>query len=402
MKWYGVSTAFLLALVIAGSLRAAASESAVNMNDPDLQHAVQLYEQRKMAEAAAAFEIVVARYPTDAAAHEKLGASLVGRAAGQADPNAMRADRLYARKELLRAKELGDDSDLCRLLLTDLPEDGSFQPLSSKADVDAALREGEAAFSRADWPKAIAAYSRAWDLDPSQPAAAIYIGDTYYSMKNMDQAELWFARAIKADPNGETAYRYWGDALMVQGRMKEARAKYIEGIVAEPYSPATAVGMRKWLAANGLQWKTVPITLPPSPKVGKDGKVDIMIDPTTLNDPDGAAAWVVYLGERSAWMQEKFLAEYSAEKTYRHSLAEELSALTATVALALMPVDKGLHKPNASLALLGKLSQEGMLEAFTLLSHADAGLAKDYPAYRDAHRDKLIAYLDEYLVPPTP
>jgi len=401
-KWNNVLAGTVLFAIVTGSLHAGAPEAQVNVNDPDRQNAVLLYQQRKMAEAAAALEMVVTRYPADASAHEMLGASLLGRAAGQTDPNLAKADRLRARKELLRAQELGDSSDLCRILLADIPEDGSTTPLSSKADVDAALREGEAAFSKADWPTAIAAYTRAWNLDPSQPVAALFLGDTYYSMKDMDQAERWFAKAVHADPNTETAYRYWGDALMLQGRMKEARAKYIEGIVAEPYRATSTVGLRKWLSANGLQWKAPPITLPAGPKSDKDGKIEIPVDQSMLKDPDGAAAWLIYLGVRSSWMTKDFLAAFPAEKTYRHSLAEELAALTTTVAFGQMPVDKEKPKRSATLEALAKLSQEGLLEAFTLLSNADAELAKDYPAYRDAHRDKLIAYLDEYLVPAAP
>jgi len=162
------------------------------------------------------------------------------------------------------------------------------------------------------------------------------------------------------------------------------------------------MGLHKWLSTNGLKWKTVPIVLPPGPKAGKDGAVEISIDPSMLANPDGAPAWLLYLAERSAWMKKKYLAENPTEKTYRHSLAEELSALKTTLILGQTPVDKVKHKRSASLETLVKLNQEGLLEAFTLLSNADADLAKDYAVYRDAHRDKLIAYLDEYLVPSAP
>ena len=405
MKRHDVLATVLLAACSAGPMRADTPTAPVNADDPDRQQAIRLYEQRRMPEAASLLETVVGRYPRDTYAHEILGSALVSRAATQPTTELARADRLRARQELLRARELGDHSDLCRLLLAEIPEDGSFAPMSAKADVDAALREGEAAFSSADWPKAIAAYTRAWDLDPTDATAALFLGDTYYATKDMDRAAEWFARSIQANPDLETPYRYWGDALMVQGKAREARARYIEGIVADPYRAASSSGMHKWLVANGLQWKSAPLRLPPAPKLDEHGRIEIPVDASMLTDdaqsPD-AAAWLVYQGERSEWMRHKYVEQNPGAKTYRHSLAEEIAALQAMLVLGEATGNQDPHRQGASMAALKKLNAEGLLEPFILLSNADAGLAEDYPAYRDAHRDKLIAYLDEYLVPAAP
>jgi len=43
-----------------------------------------------------------------------------------------------------------------------------------------------------------------------------------------------------------------------------------------------------------------------------------------------------------------------------------------------------------------------LLEPFALLNRADAEIAKDYPSYRDAHRDVIYHYLDEIVVPKAP
>jgi len=56
-----------------------------------------------MPEAAALLEKVVSRNPDDVAAHEALGVAVLSRADTEGDPEKARADRLYARKELLRA-----------------------------------------------------------------------------------------------------------------------------------------------------------------------------------------------------------------------------------------------------------------------------------------------------------
>ena len=126
-----------------------------------------------MPEAANLLEKVVAKHPTDVAAQEALGAALVGRAETQTDAEKARAGTLLsARRALLHAKELGDTSDLCRILLAQIPETGESAPLAAKPEVDAALKLGEAAFAKGAWQEAIAAYTSAWDLDHNWRAAS--------------------------------------------------------------------------------------------------------------------------------------------------------------------------------------------------------------------------------------
>jgi tetratricopeptide (TPR) repeat protein len=394
--------AIVLCSVVLGSAAAVtAAESpgdATGANDPERQRAFEVYREHEMPEAAALLEKVVARDPTDVAAHEALGVALVSRAATESSPEKAQADRLYGRKELLRATELGDKSDLCRILLAQVPESGEVPALSEKADVNSLLQAGEAAFAAADWQKALAAYSDAWDRDHTG-TAALYVGDTYFSLKDMDRAGEWYAKAIELEPNRETAYRYWGDALMAQGKMKEARAKYIDGVVADPYEATSVAGLRKWLTKNKLEFKKLPITLPPGPSVGKDGKTTINVDASMLDKSDVAAAWLAYSAVRGQWQEGQFLKTFPQEISYRHSLAEEVAALGSVVLVYRELTGEKARKKDASLELLEKFTDDGLVEPFVLLAHADAGIAKDYSAYRDAHREKLATFLDQYLVP---
>jgi tetratricopeptide (TPR) repeat protein len=391
----------ILLLCLAATAQAELSTDAVDVDDPDRKQAFQLYNQHNLPEAADLFEKVVANHPNDVAAQEAFGVALVGRAEIQTDADKARADRLTARNALLRAKELGDNSDLCRILLAQIPQTGEPTLLASKPEVDAALKLGEAAFAKGAWQEAIAAYTSAWDLDPSW-RAALYLGDAYYAMQDMQRAGEWFAKAIELEPDREQAYRYWADALLKQGKMKEARLKYIEGVVAEPYNAASSAGLRKWLTQNKLTLKRIPITLPPGPSVDEDGKTSINIDASMLAKPDAGAAWIGYSTMRATFRQNQFPKMFPHAKTYRHSLAEEEYALSSVV---LIYRETSKNKPKSkdpSLDLLAKFEDEEMLAPFVLLTHADEGIAEDYNPYRTAHRDKLIAYLDRYLVPPAP
>src|SRR5262249_1922442 len=385
-------TAFAVVLVVSVLSVAQTTES----NDPERDRALRVYHEHKMPEAAALLEKVAARLPNDAAVHEALGSALISRAETQTDPEKRKADRLYARKELLRARELGDTSDLCRVLLAGIPEDGSDIPYSENKEVEGVMSRGEAAFARGDFDHAIQEYSRALEMDPKLYLAAVYVGDMYFRQRKMDQAGEWFARAIQIDRDQEVAYRYWGDSLLLQGKMKEARTKYIEGLIADPYRQTSWGGLNNWVHQNHETLKSISIQRPAAPTFDAKGNSNITLDPTSLGKNDGGEAWMTYSIERVLWHNEKFAKEFPQEKTYRHSLQEEASVLRLTVtAFDANQKKKKIKNPDPSLVFLSRLQADGMIEPYVLLVLPDAGISQDYPAYRAANRDKLTAFVDK-------
>ena len=63
---------------------------------------------------------------------------------------------------------------------------------------------------------------------------------------------------------------------------------------------------------------------------------------------------------------------------------------------------KKTGNPDPGLLLLSQFKAEGMLEPYVLLIKPDKEIAQDYSAYRAAHRQKLIEFVDKYVVPPAP
>ena len=53
---------------------------------------------------------------------------------------------------------------------------------------------------------------------------------------------------------------------------------------------------------------------------------------------------------------------------------------------------------NPSLRDLLKLREEGLLEAYVLFRRADDEISEDYKKYRDANREKLRRYLNEWYI----
>lgn len=313
--------------------------------------------------------------------------------------------RLKARAAFLKAKEFGVSIPEIDLIVSSIKADGGDKNDSDNPQAQAALDEAFPLFASGDYKKAVVAYERAATLDPNHYEAALYTGNTYYSLKDYDKAGAWFAKAIAIDPNREVAYRYWGDGFMNSGRNKEAQDKFFDAVVAEPYSSSAWRGLIQFAQHTNLKLAHPKIEIPVNVSSSENGNTNITLGADSLkgNDDDGSFAWTIYGISRAGWQTGKdgklsadFSKAYPNEKIYRHSLAEETNALRTV--LGVLKESKNAKKLNPSLAMLKKLNDEGLLEAYILLARPDAGLRQDYAAYREANRDKLKRYLAEYVV----
>ncbi len=381
-----------------------AQASFSQAEDPARHEAFALYDSGKYADAMPLLEKVVANHPDDINAKEHWAFSMVGYAATLSDPEMRKKVRAHARRLAVQLKDAGDNSNLLQTMLLSLPEDGSESSFSNRKDVDEAMKAAEADFGRGDLDKAREGYIRALLLDPENYEAALFIGDVYFKQHTYGSAGEWFAQAIQIDPNRETAYRYWGDALTSASKNDEARGKFIDAVVAEPYSKNAWIGLRQWVGRNKVKLNVLVLQDKSSTQIdGKDAT--ITIDSNSLSgDNAGTAAWLAYSATRLEWQHEKFKKEFPNETAYRRSLKEEAEALHTMVSVLADDAKSKKKAKNIDPALLTlvQLDQEGFLEPFVLFNRADAGIARDYAAYRAAHRDVLRRYLDEFVVPKAP
>jgi len=397
--WLLIAVLFITVFVLPG--RSWAHAQTTEDFETLRQRAQQLYEEHRLVEAMPLFEKLVAMKPENSLYHERLGFCILGYAGTLTDREAERKQRLRARLELLRSKELGGKSNLLLVLLEGLPEDGGRSEFSSRKEVDEAIRDGEAAFGRGDMDAAAKAYRQALVLDPKSYEAALFLGDVYYKQKKWDAAGEWFAVAVQINPDIETAHRYWGDALVSAGKMAEARARFIEGVIAAPYARTSWVGIVQWAQRQNLTLTHPRIESPNATKDEK-GQSNIIIDSASLNAKDGRQHWMLYEMSRQAWKLATFKEKFPSEKEYRHTLQEEAESLELVAQLVAEDVkQKKIKKLDPSLASLLKLREAGLIEAFVLLARPDQGIARDYEAYRKENREKLRKYLDEWVVPKT-
>ncbi len=394
-KWPGL--AFILLLVLCGApWHAAAQADAANADyAAKRKKAEGLVNQGQYLEALPLLEELVKSNPKDDDALVALALSLVKHAATLTDQQAAVKERLRARALLERAQDLGNTSQVAQnlsQLLEELPKSGDLK-FSNNPAVEEAMRAGEAAFSRRDFPEAVKNYTKALELEPKNYYAALFIGNAYDRQHNFAKAAEGYEHAIQLGPNIETAYRYYAIMLANRhGEMAKARTMLIAAAVAEPYNNIVWRELQTWAALNQGEIKTVHIAVPPPAKNNPE------------LSPIGSAAWEAYYTVKTRWRQGEFKKRFPQEAEYRLTLAEEAEALGAA-ALNLQklkenPKTTALVTNERRLSLLVALHQSGLIEPYVLFSlgEDDAGIANDYAVYREKNRSKLEEYLDKFVV----
>src|SRR5689334_14265799 len=302
---YKIQKIGILVLLLAASV-----VTATGQVDQDRQRAFQLYHDGKYVEALPLFEQLALKYPDDPAVIENLGMLVFTQSAYLKTPEERKSARKRGRALLVQAQKLGaDDTMLSALIAGIAPDGGDDGSFSAKKEVDEAMHEGEAAFAKGDFPKALESYQRALLLDPTLYEAALYIGDVYFKTAEQVKAADWFGRAVKINPDRETAYRYWGDSLMKQGKVTEAGDKFVEAYIAEPYNRLARAGFVSWGEKVHVELAHPKVEFPANVKPQNEKETTITLDPDLLKKDDkggSSAAWLTYSLVRANWASSEF------------------------------------------------------------------------------------------------
>jgi len=185
---------------------------------------------------------------------------------------------------------------------------------------------------------------------------------------------------------------------MRQQKYDQARDLYVESYIRQPYSSLAISGLSQWSKETKTNIEHPKIDFPTSVTFDEKGDAKINLDSSLLlgGKDDGSFAWISYGVTRTTWHKEKFAKTFPAEKAYRHSLPEEAEAIRSVLTLA--TAGKKVKRLSPTLAMLKKLNDEGLLEAYILLARPDQGIAADHPAYLKQDPDKLRKYVVEYVL----
>jgi tetratricopeptide (TPR) repeat protein len=397
------ATAVGFALILTTTVSSAQTAEKPAPDDPERQHAQELYDRGNFVAAMPLFEKLSAEHPTDNLLKGRWAWCIFGYSATLTDIELQKKARVRARTVALQAKEMGNTDQLLQVLL-DLPEDGGLAgKFSDRKDVDTIMKAAEANFARGEFDKARDGYMQASLLDPKNYDAPLLIGDVYFNQHVYGSAGAWFERATQLDPNRETAFRYWGDALAALEKDDDARSKYIDAIVAEPYTRLSWTGLQKWLKRNKLELNNIQLKNGAAVTQKDDKNTTITLDPSSFggkHDPNGPA-WMTYGIGVASWHGDKFKKEFPNEPKYRRTLKEEADALGLMVTVIKEQKDYKKHFKDLDpgLQALIKIQELGFLEPFVLLNRADGDIAKDYEPYRAANRENIRRYLNDFVVP---
>jgi tetratricopeptide (TPR) repeat protein len=386
-------------LLFVPMLAAQAQQQQTGNYEAERERAFEFTRAGRYGDALPILEKLAAAKPNDAQVLEQLGIAVLAKSEAIKDEEARRLERKRGREILVRAKELGANGALLMTALEGIPPDGSTISLSANKDAEEALREGEAAFQHGQYDKALAAYERAFKLDPKLYEAALFAGDVYFNTKRYEKAGEWFARAVALKPDREQAHRFWGDALLALGKMDAARDRFIDAALAEPDNRLVWEAFNRWAEKNNVTLAHPEIDVLAEVKIEDEKNISVYINPDLRESTDGSRAWEFYALTRVEWITKQFPKEFPNEQGYRHTLREETAALLKVIETAGEDLKSGKVKSlSPSLANLIKVNQAGLLEAYVLLARADDDILVDYEDYRKNNRDKLKRYLTEFVI----
>jgi tetratricopeptide (TPR) repeat protein len=357
-----------------------------------------LGEAHRYLEAAAIYEELLKIQPENPLLLAQLANMLYMQGLTETDPAKIKSMNKRARVLAEKAEKLGTTSPLTPMLLASIRPDGSTAKIakgtfSKHEDVEQLIREGEAAFGRTDYAKAVECYQKAFELEPTNYTAALLTGDAYFAERQLVDACEWFRKAIEISPETETAHRYLGDALAKRARRDEAFHEWIAALVCEPYLRQTRQNFTAQMrAAAEAKGRSVPLF--PAMRSSLEGKqIKLSVD------PDDGMLIMAYNICAMGWRLKEFAERFPNEKASRRSLPEEILAINSMLEVAESskePDKIELKKWQPVIDGLAALKREGLLEAYVFFERADKELAKDYPQYRAGHRAELERYIRLY------
>lgn len=384
--WFAATAAsiFLLTAAVAGQTDAQLGEAAIK--------GLTLFEQGRHIEAIPHLDLLAKAMPDTPNLRLMYGIALLTKSKQVTNGDEAKQLSAAALVEFQAAKRLGVKSKELDsfILLLGGDKAGEATGTEKMTDAEKALNEAELNFARSNYDEAIALYLKALNLDPKLYYAALHGGNAYLAKQDFDNAEKLFQKAIAIEPRIETAYRYSATPLMRQKKYDQARDRYIDAYIAEPYEAKATGGISQWAEITGAKLEHPKVKFPEVTDT-TDGKPALTSN--KAKEDGKTLAWKGYTAARADWRKTRFASAFPGEKTYRHSLTEEIDAIRSALTIA-----RENKVDDAELKILQKLDAEGLLESFILLAHVDEGIARDYRPYWTDNRPKMRLYVLNYVI----
>ena len=262
--------------------------------------------------------------------------------------------------------------------------------VSCPQEAVAAFNSAEERFARAEYSQAKPFYERAVGLCPESASYKVMYGDSFFALGDIPNARAQYDLALALSPHDWMALRFRGDSYAKEGDFVRARQDAIASVAAN-----VTYGFG-WRYLEGLQSQTggafhyVQVEKPP---------------PMT---PDATGKQQVVAGGDVGIMRYQ-LAKLTLTRLHPSAnpltdpMELERTAIRGMITATLGSDPSFLDRPeNALWRLFAEADAAGYLDEAIFVLWLDAALVPAYLAHRDAHRDRIEAYISLYLAPAAP
>lgn len=249
--------------------------------------------------------------------------------------------------------------------------------------------EAERLFGEQEFRASLPYYEQASAQCPQSSAILRSKADAYYALGEFETSRRILREAVAAGPWDRAAWRYLSDAERNVGDMPAAWEAAIFSVLSDPLYEMGWVTLR---STSGMPYRRIRIDKPWIEQT-EAGPVVHIVDPDPLRPADdddvSRPLWVRYAGA---------IAYLDRDEGSRLDAERERVRVTLTEFERLR-----LENPDAHSAfwdLLAEARDDGYTDEAIFLLLPDNELASEYAAYRDANRDRLVAFVKTKLAPP--
>ncbi len=262
-------------------------------------------------------------------------------------------------------------------------------PLDCPKSAEDAWDEAERLFSALELRASLAYYEAAAAECPRSSAILRSRADAYYALGEYEQSSRMFREALGLDPWDRAAWRYLSDTERNIGDMQAAWEAATMAVLSDPLYEMGWVTLR---STSGLPFRRIRVDKPWVEK-GENGPILHIASPDPRRPPadgdESPTLWMVYATASAHWDG----ADGKRLDAERERVRVTLNALERRRA-----EDAGAHSPFWD--LVAEARSDGYLDEAIFLLLPDNDLAREYAAYRDDHRERLVTFVRTKLAPP--
>lgn len=223
------------------------------------------------------------------------------------------------------------------------------------------------------YAEAVVEYEKATTDCPNAAAWWVDFADSHYALQNYRKAKELFVKALSVDPWNREAHRFLSDTEVQLDNIEAAVHQLVLAVVSDPVYEAGWSSLREYVAAMGQKWNRVY-----GDRNARAGRGD-------------EAAWAAY-GTARDNPRDGQPGPASALTTERAAVKAALKKARESKA----GVAKG---PGPFWSMMVRADDAGFLDEAIFLHMLDAGLAAEYPAFREKNAERLAAYLETVILP---